>query len=397
MMGPLILAWRYIMYHRLKTLTMIGCIFLTAFLPIVIGLLLRQFNQKIVARADSTPALIGAKGSNLDLTLHALYFKNEAPQTIDYGQVKEIQEKGWAIPIPVYSTTKAGGFPIVATSLDYFRFRKLTVSEGEMLNTLGDCLVGSQVAKELDLSAGGELLSERENVLDIGGRYPLKMKVRGVLKESNSPDDWAVFVDLKTAWIIDGFGHGHQDLTKEREKGDSEKLLKSNDDTMVANAAVLPFTEITPENIGSFHFHGDLGDFPITAIIAVAPDVKNETILQGYYETEKPNAQFAKPSVVVRELMSIVFQVKKFFDANAVLIAVSTSLLLFLVILLSLKLRHREMQTMSKIGCNRGTLAMLQIGELGFIFTFAGILLAAAVWVVWRFSGDIVQALLLGS
>jgi putative ABC transport system permease protein len=223
------------------------------------------------------------------------------------------------------------------------------------------------------------------------------MKIRGVLSETNSPDDRAVFVDLKTAWIIDGFGHGHQDLTAERDKPNSDKLLGSDGDTIVANASVLPFTEITPENIGSFHFHGDLGEFPITAVIAIAPDVKNETILQGYFETDKTSLQFAKPSLVVRELMSLVFQVKKFFDANAVLIAVSTTLLLFLVIMLSLKLRYREMQTMSKIGCNRGTLVMLQVGEMGFIFLIAAVLLCGAAWVVWRFSGNIVQAMLLGS
>lgn len=394
MKGPLKLAWRYIMYHRLKTLIMIGCIFLTAFLPIVIGILLNQFNRKIISRADSTPAIIGAKGSDLDLVLHALYFKNRSSDTIAYSHVAMIREQGWATPIPVYSRFTAQGFPIVGTSLQYFAFRGLKVRQGEMLSMLGDCLIGSQVATKLALSVGDELLSDRENVLDIGGLYPLKMNVRGVLAQSNTPDDWAVFVDLKTAWILDGLGHGHEDLAKEKDNG---KILGRDGDRIVASAAVLPFTEITKDNIGSFHFHGDMGDFPISAIIAVADNVKNETILQGHYDTAEESAQFAKPATVVRQLMDMVFQVKKFFDANAMLIAASTLLLLLLVVLLSQKLRQREMETMFKLGCNRGTIALLQLGELAFIFAIAGMLLAAAVGVVWHFSGDLVQALLLGS
>ncbi len=143
MKGPLFLAWRYILYHKLKTLIMIGCIFLTAFLPIAIGILLNQFNRKIVSRADSTPAIIGAKGSDLDLTLHALYFKNRTNDTIPYSHVQMIRDKGWAIPIPVYSRFTARGFPIVGTSLQYFDFRGLQVAEGSMLDTLGDCLIGA--------------------------------------------------------------------------------------------------------------------------------------------------------------------------------------------------------------------------------------------------------------
>ena len=76
---------------------------------------------------------------------------------------------------------------------------------------------------------------------------------------------------------------------------------------------------------------------------------------------------------------------------------ISTLLFLALIVVLSLRIRKGEMETMFKLGCNRGTIAMLQLGELAFIFAIAGVLLAAAVGVVWQYSGDLVQALLLGS
>jgi putative ABC transport system permease protein len=77
------------------------------------------------------------------------------------------------------------------------------------------------------------------------------------------------------------------------------------------------------------------------------------------------------------------------------LIALSTVLLMILVVLLSLKLRQQEMQTMFKIGCSKGTIVMLQVWEMLLIFGMAMLLLVLAVWGLWFISGDLVQSLLI--
>ena len=61
----------------------------------------------------------------------------------------------------------------------------------------------------LGLGPGDSLVSSPENFFDLAGVYPLKMEIVGVLETSDSPDDLAVFTDLKTNWIIMGLGHGH--------------------------------------------------------------------------------------------------------------------------------------------------------------------------------------------
>lgn len=392
MNGPLKLAWLYICHNKLKSAILVACIFLTALLPIAIQILLIQFDQKIVSRASSTPAVIGAKGSRLDLTLNAIYFKSDSASTIPYSEVAKIQESELAAAIPIHSLYTARKFPVVGTSVDYFDFRNLTLSQGARFAFLGDCVLGNRISEKLELSTGEQLLTDRENVLDLGGQTPINLNITGVLNETNTPDDWAIFVDLKTAWVIQGLGHGHQDLNEE--SPDSPILLGRDDQKITASAGVASYIEITPDNVDSFHFHGDFADFPITSIIAIANDAKNETILEGRY-TGAPTLQFAKPTTVVRDLMSLVFQVKRFFDANAILIAISTLLLLILVLLLSLRLRQREMETMFKIGCSRGTIRMLQLMELAIIFGVALVLLVMAVSICWHFSGDLVENLLI--
>jgi putative ABC transport system permease protein len=138
----------------------------------------------------------------------------------------------------------------------------LNPKQGGLFALLGECVVGSQVADELGLAPGDQLLTDRENILDIAGLYPLKMNVVGVLAPSRTADDQAVFIDLKTAWVIQGLGHGHQDLSQET---DESKLLSRDEKSIVASAAVLPYTEITESNLDSFHFHGELDEFPLTS------------------------------------------------------------------------------------------------------------------------------------
>ncbi len=396
-MGWFKLAIKYIRYHKLKSLVLVACIFLTAFLPIAIDLLLNEFEQKIVARAAETPLVIGARGSRFDLTLRSLYFKlgeseSEESKTIEFGEAAQIESTDWATAIPIHSKFTARGFPVVGTTLDYFPFRKLQLAQGDSLIQIGDALVGAGVAKKLGIRAGDKLLTDIESVISLD-TYPLKMQVRGVLAENGSPDDWAIFVDLKTAWIIEGIGHGHQSL----ENADDDKLLSRNDEKIVASAAVLPYTEITEGNIESFHFHGDTATFPITSIIAIPPDAKSETILIGRYRDANSDQQLVVPADVINDLMGLVFRVKRFFDVNAILIAVSTILLLVLIMLLSMKLREREMQTMFKMGASRNTMALLQIGELSIIFLFSAILIAAAVLITRNFAGNIVESILLRS
>ena len=56
------------------------------------------------------------------------------------------------------------------------------------------------------LKAGDSLVSSPESLFDLAGVYPLKMYVAGVLNKSHTSDDLAVFVDLKTTWVIQGLG-----------------------------------------------------------------------------------------------------------------------------------------------------------------------------------------------
>ncbi len=359
-MNTLFLAWRYVTGHMVKSAILIACVAFTAYLPLAVNTLVARGQAQLMARARTTPLVVGARGSRTDLTLHALHFRMKTPGVISVAEVDAVRSMGFGEVIPLYLAFTARDYPVVGTSPAYFKFRHLSVDTGSLPLLLGDSVIGADVAQALGLEPGDALLSDPRNVFDIAGAYPLRMHVAGILARSNSDDDRAVFVDVKTAWVIAGLGHGHQNLAKKTEE---DVVLNRTEGAVVANAALPQFNEVTPENIDSFHFHGEPADYPLTAAIVIPGNAKAATLLAGRFQRDGAPGQLARPVDVVEEMMATVFRVKRLFDANVALVTVSTTLLLGLVVLLSLRMRAGEMRTMHRLGCARGTMFWLQCWE----------------------------------
>ncbi len=390
MIDSIYIAWQYIRFNKIKTATLIACITLISFLPLSLQLLLGESERQLMSRAVSTPLVIGDKGSSLDLVMNSLYFSDEVPELIGMEASERVMESGLALSIPVYARFHARGNPIVGTTLDYFDFRRLKVAEGRNLAVLGDCLLGARVAENLGLKPGDSLLSSPETLFDLAGVYPLKMKVVGVLQKSHTSDDLAVFVDIKTTWVIQGLGHGHQDVTN---LSDPTLILKRSESNVAATAKLYHHTEITKKNIDSFHFHGNTSVYPITAVIAVPYDDKSGTILRGRYLSRNETLQIIKPEEVIDGLLQNIFRIKNVLDAVISVVALATVLAIILVFALSLRLRQREIQTIFKLGCSRLTIARLVSAEIFIIVLTSGLLCGVMILVVNQISNGLVRML----
>jgi putative ABC transport system permease protein len=322
--------------------------------------------------------------------MNSLYFSDEVPELVGMEASERVMESGLALPIPVYVRFHARGNPIVGTTLDYFDFRGLKVAEGRNLAVLGDCVLGAKVAENLGLKPGDSLLSSPETLFDLAGVYPLKMKVVGVLQKYHTSDDLAVFVDIKTTWVIQGLGHGHQDVTKIT---DPTLILKRSEANVAATAKLYHHTEITKKNIDSFHFHGNTSIYPITAVISVPYDDKSGTILRGRYLSRNETLQITKPEEVIDSLLQNIFRIKNVLDAVISVVALATILAVILVFALSLRLRQREIQTIFKLGCSRLTIARLVSAEIFIIVLTSGLLCGVMILVVNQISNDLVRML----
>ena len=391
MTETLYLALRYLAFHRLKTLILLTSITLIIYLPIGLRVLVDQSSRQLTARAAATPLVVGAKGSPLELVLNSLYFGSDSPEATRYEEAIRIDTAGLAVPIPMYVRFKAQEQPIVGTTLDYFAFRGLRLASGRQLGILGECVVGARAAGALGVGAGDFVVSSPESVFDLAGVYPLRMRVAGVLEFSDSADDDAVFVDVKTAWIIQGLGHGHQDLAAPEA---AAAVLSRDGNQVVANASVVQYNEVTADNIGSFHFHGDLSSYPLTAVIADPADEKSAALLRGRYQAPDERVQIVEPVGVMDELLATILTVEAFVVAGAVVVGLATLATAALVFMLSLRLRRRERETMFKIGGSRLAVGGLMASEIIAVLVGGSLLAAGLTFLTSQFGSVAIRALL---
>ncbi|MEO8494854.1 MAG: ABC transporter permease [Planctomycetota bacterium] len=364
MSGTILLARRYIAYHRGRTAILVAAIALTMYLPLATHLAIHRFQEQAMSRARATPLVIGAKGSRFGLAIHALHFRGDPPESITMAEVERIRESKLASAIPMFARFRAAGHVIVGTTPDYYEFRGLAIAQGEPLSRLGDCVLGADVAQQLDLHPGDRLLSEPENLFDLSGPSPLNMRVVGILQRTGTADDDVIFADLKTTWIIQGIGHGHADASNDNGEHQHQ----------ASRANLAQHAEVTDDNLHTFHFHGTPDKFPLTAIIARADSDKSEALLMGRYLSPEETKQILRPVEVVDELMEIILNARRLFDAGMILLAAAMLLLVGLVMLLSLRLRQREMNTMFRLGCSRTTIFQIQAAELAIVLVLSSLL-----------------------
>ncbi|MEJ2004824.1 MAG: hypothetical protein P8X57_07645, partial [Cyclobacteriaceae bacterium] len=230
---------QYLRHHWGKTIVLIFAIGLIFFIPLALNMLVKEAAGKLTMRADETPLIIGSKENTTELTLSSLYFRPPDFSSLSQGWTDSLSAEFDITAIPLYLRHRVEEFPIVGTTPEYYELRKINLSEGRMPTVLGECILGAEAAKKLEIKVGESVISSPSGAFDIAGSFPLKMDVTGILAPTGSPDDKAIFTDIKTAWIISGKAHGHEDIADV----DSDKLLGNPDSSArVASAAVLSYT-----------------------------------------------------------------------------------------------------------------------------------------------------------
>ncbi len=385
MRQSLYLAYRYVSYHQVRSLVLMLSIGLVLFLPNGLRKLIDESERSMMARSHATPLIIGAKGSSTDLALNTLYFRQVKAATLTMRDLEAVHATGFGYAIPMMTMFTARNFPIVGTDLDYFQFRNLELKQGSWMSYVGECVIGSRVADKLRIGIGDSLVSSPQNLFDLAGIYPLKMQIVGVLAQSDSHDDQAIFTDVKTGWAIMGLGHGHEDLTQ---VSDPSIVLQRDSASLTAGSKLYLYNTISGENLDSFHFHGDMNDYPINSMIFIPSDHKSETLIRGRYESGALPHQAIKPGEVIQNLLERVFRIRQVFNMVFALAGLATILIIGLIVTLTVRLRKDEIYTMFTIGSAKWK--TVEIIALELLIILAGSFVIATV--LYAFTGIFVDA-----
>ncbi|MGB1396268.1 MAG: ABC transporter permease [Planctomycetota bacterium] len=365
MTGPLLrLAWKSLMHHKVRSFVLVLCIGLLGVLPLAVEGFLQLYRTQLESRAVATPLVVGAPGSRSDLLIQSLYFRGSVEGSIPMRIARQIAEAGRVTPIPLHIEGTVRDYPLVGTSPDYQKFRNLRMATGgPWPQRLSEAVIGSEFARREGLTTGDTVPTDAEELYDLGGGYPLVLKIRGVLEPTGTPDDEAVFVSLQTSWVVDGEGHGHIAINPEV---DFSLILENKSDNVTMNAAIVEAVEVTPENENSFHFHGDPDDLPISSLLIDAATTKDRTLARSNLRRDE-ELLVLDSEAELKSLLGIVLQAKAILDANSLLVLLAALLMLGLIVTLDIKVREREVRTLERIGAPRGFVARLLFTEVAIV------------------------------
>ncbi|MCA8943490.1 MAG: hypothetical protein KDB80_13080 [Planctomycetes bacterium] len=389
MSGLAWLAWQHAVYNRVQTAILVVCLAIPMFVPVTSSSLVAHYEATLRDRAAAVPLLAGRDGSRFDLTLAALWFREAELDELSMAEVERMRETEGITPLPMRLGFTARGVPVVGVTPEFFDLHGIRPVRGTLPLQLGEVVVGADVAKDLALDVGGVMFSDQVDHYDISKPPSLAMDVVGVLPRRDGPEDDVVFVGLETTWIFEGIVHGHAAT----EEVDDAMVLGRNEQAVTLSGAVVEYQRVTPDNIESFHIHADPSALPVSAIVLLPATPKAATLTKSHWNAGTTGVQIVVPTEVVEALMQSVFRIKSLVDALAFLLGACTVVMTTVVIVLSLRLRAREIETLHRIGCGRRAVGWLCGLEILAIVVLAALVAAIGFGLAVLWLPDLVRML----
>ncbi|MGB0454739.1 MAG: ABC transporter permease [Bacteriovoracaceae bacterium] len=355
------LALKYALFYKSRSLVFIGILSIILALPFISEKLSRSLVENVDKRTTESPIVISSRAGKIRQSLSSLFFiTGQEAYTLSYGTYEEILDKdGIAIPLLVKHQTKYA--PLVATEIDYFSFRELGLLNGNFFALPGDIVIGHTVANKNNIQIGDRLKVQSNDLYDITQSAPIDLKVVGILKRKNTPDDIAIYTSLQTIWVLEGHLHSHSE--KDDYKTDNENETKYSKSLTIKQ-------KVTDENFLDFHFHDEISALPITHIIFRGNTHKSEVLLMNELN-QKESLMAFRPEDSMNHVVDILLSLENFFATYHLFWSLCSITMFLLIFGLMIQSREEEFQILIALGASRN-LMWRNLAQLIAIYLISG-------------------------
>ena len=207
------LIYRSLRQHALSTLVTAGSIALAAGLLLTVWVVKTQSQSVFAATNSGFDAVLGARGSKLQLVLNAIFHLEASPGNIEAGDFEMIRRHPavkTAIPIAVGDNYR--GWRIVGTleqlfaDVEFAPGRRHAVAPGGRIFKLGmrEAVAGSYVAKQLGWTVGATFKPYHGLAFDPAAQHDELYTVVGLLEPTNTPVDRVIWIPLEGVQTMKG-------------------------------------------------------------------------------------------------------------------------------------------------------------------------------------------------
>ena len=332
--------------HLLSTLLAVISIGLGCGLMIGVISLREQTYNNFTQVGLGVDAILGPKGSPLQIVLNALYHLEVMPGKIKWTYFKAVEKNPIVVEaIPFCTGHSYAGFRVNAidprffTDFEYLPGKKFSLKEadggqGRVFQGKAEAVAGWEAARALQIRIGQTF----NPVCGVRAGDPVHVndhiKFVGIMAPTGTPHDRAIYISLAGFYGLEGHGAA------------TARMAEDEQSREISGA----FLKIKRIRGGALH--------------PGIQDLKFEV-------QQSPEAQIVVPNEVLPRLFAIIGWVDKVLVAIAVMVTLLAGLFLFTSLVSALRERRRDVALMRCLGAKRRTVFGLIVGE-SIVISLAG-------------------------
>ncbi len=354
-------------HHWLSTALAIVSIALGVALLDSVVSLREQTHRNFTQEGLGVDAILGPKGSPLQIVLNALYHLEEMPGKVKWTYYKkvlssEVVESG----IPFITGHSYAGFRVNAidenffTSFEYlpgqhFSFAPADGGQGRAFSGNKEAVAGHEAARLLNITPGKTF----NPTCGVNAGDPVHVNDTitfvGIMAPTGTPHDRAIYIPLKSFYTLGGHGGEVQEMAQNEEHREiSGAYLKIK---RIRNGVIHPGIQ----------------------------DLK-------YSINQSSQAQLVIPNEVLPRLFSIIGWVDLVIMGIALLVTLLALLFLFIALLSALRERRRDLALLRCLGATRRTVMGLMLCESLFMSAAGAALGIALGHLIVSIGGEFIRA-----
>lgn len=357
---------------KLRSFLTIFSIAISILLIISIVNISSQLSNNIIDNAGRYDVLLGAKGSSTQLILSTMFFYDAPLGNINKIYLENLEKDSrveYAVPVGMGDNYR--GYRIIGTQPKYFEGIKYSMAQGKLFEQEKEAVLGATVARMTGLTIGSEFSGShgigKEDVgIEDHHHDDYKYRVVGILSPTKTPNDMAIFTDIKSVWSVHGI-EVNDEHTGEASHMNEDHVEAILDDAEHADSA---------HNDEGHHHHDH--DKIITAIL-----LKSKGFSEAYQITQeynrKDDVQAINPAATLRQLLNTISIGEKVASLIAYISVILSVITLFIVMLSASAERRKDIAVLRALGANRGTvfnIILLETFAIAIIGSLSGFILA---------------------
>ena len=323
-----------------------------------------QVRDSFVQAVSGTDLVVGARGSELQLLLYAVFHMGKASNNMGWDSAQRLAQRrdvAWTIPISLGDSHR--GFAVVATTTDFFtlyqyrRHASLQFAQGREFEDIFDVVLGAEVAAREHYRLGDRvLLSHGTGDTRLSLHADKPFIVCGILAPTGTPVDRGLYISLAAMEAI------HIDWQ---------------------GGAPAPGFHVRPDQVSKFN----LTPKTVTAVLVGLKNRARVFAAQREINADQQEALMGvMPGVALDQLWSLLRTGENALRVLSWLVTVAGLAGLVATILAGLGERRRELAVLRAAGASpKDIVALLSLESLLLVLagTFAGTALTAALLAIF--------------